>query len=106
MQEVCEYIVENNNKGIDVKILSHRAMWYLVQLHQFNGELDLPFHGNLGKDGEDGLIETIKNLKNTKVLILKEGETRAQESEKVEDFIKQNYEKVEEISMFDVYYIK
>lgn len=106
MQEVCDFVEENNANGIDVKILSHRAMWYLVQLHQFNGELDLPFHGNLGKDGEDGLIETIKNLKNTKVLILKEGETRAQESEKVEDFIKQNYEKVEEISMFDVYYIK
>src|SRR5699024_2197357 len=75
MQEVCDFVEENNANGIDVKILSHRAMWYLLQLHQFNGEMDLPFYGNLGQDGEDGedgLIETIKNLKNTKVLILKE----------------------------------
>ena len=105
MQEVCNFIKENNANGIDVKILSHRAMWYLTQLHQFNGEMDLPFYGNLGQDGEDGLIESIKNLKNTKVLILKEGETRSQESEKVEEFIRQSYEKVEEISMFEVYYI-
>lgn len=106
MQEVCDFIKENNANGIDVKILSHRAMWYLLQLHRFNGEMDLPFYGNLGKDGEDGLIESIKELKNTKILILKDGETRSQESEKVDDFIRQNYEKEGEISMFEVYYIK
>ena len=67
--------------------------------------MDLPFYGNLGQDGEDGLIASIKNLKNTKVLILKEGETRSQESEKMKEFIRKNYEKVEEISLFEVYYI-
>ena len=106
MQEVCDFVEKNNTNGIDVKILSHRAMWYLLQLHQFNGEMDLPFYGNLGQDGEDGLIENIKKLKNTKVLILKEGETRAQESEKMEELIRQNYKKTEEISVFEVYYIE
>ncbi len=106
MQEICNYIKENNANGINVKILSHRSMWYLIQLHQFNGEMDLPFYGNLGKDGEDGLIENIQKLENTKILILKEGEKRFQESKKVENYIRQSYEKVEEISSFDVYYIK
>ena len=106
MQEVCNFINENNANGIDVKILSHRAMWYLLQLHQFNGEMDLPFYGNLGREGENGLIEKIKKLKNTKVLISKEGETRVQESEKMEKFIRQNYKKIEEISVFEVYYIE
>ena len=65
--------------------------------------MDLPFYGNLGKDGEDGLIEDINNLKRSNVLILKSEERIIQESTKVRQFIRDSYEKIGEIEEFEIY---
>ena len=74
-------------------------------LKRNNGKMDLPFYGNLGIEGEDGLIEEIKNLKNTKILILKNDEYLFQESDKIREYIRDNYEKIGEIEEFDIYNI-
>ena len=106
LKQIDEYIMQNEKNGIKVKILSHQALWYVTPLKQNNGVMDLPFKGNLGSRGEDGLIDDIKKLYNTKILLQKEKDKKYQESEKVENFIKENYEKVEEIGIFEVYYIE
>ena len=101
---ICSYITEKNDQGIDIKIISWKAMLYTTPLKINNGEFDMPFLGNLGKEGEDGLIEKIKELENVEILITKDEEDRLyQESTKVRDYIINNFEQVGEIEEFYIY---
>ena len=79
----------------------------MTPLKKANREFDLPFMGNLGKDGEDGLIKKIKNLRNTKILIKKDEEKVFwQESIKVRKYIEENLENIGEIEGYSIFYTK
>ncbi len=107
IENVCEYILNRKKDGYEVKILSYKAMLYMTPLKINNKEFDLPFYGNLGEDGEDGLLEKIKELKNTDILITRDDEDiKYQESAKIRNYIKNNYEKIGEIEEFDIYFTK
>ena len=64
--------------------------------------MDLPFYGNLGIEGINGLIKEISDMKNTYILITKEG-IKYQESQALRDYIINNYEKIGEIEEFNIY---
>lgn len=104
IEKVVKYIQSEREKGIEVKFISHKANMYNNILKINNGKIDLPFYGNLGIDGVKGLIEEIKNMKNTNILIGKE-ELKYQEPKEVIDFIKNNYKKIGEIEEFYIYKI-
>lgn len=98
---MVEYIENNSN---NVVVLSGKAAFYMVPTKRSNGMMDLPFKGNLGKGGEQGLIEEIKMLEETEILIERdEQEMQWQESEKVREYIINNMEKIGEIEEFDIY---
>ena len=99
--EVCSFIKENKK---DVIILSRYAALYMVPLGKSHGAFDLPFLGNLGKEGEDGLIQEIKQM-DDKVILLPKEKDFIQESEKVDRFIRENYQNIGEINNFDIYEI-
>lgn len=102
IQNIKKYIEDNPN---NVVVLSHKAALYMVPLKKSNGMFDLPFKGNLGKNGENGLIEKIKKLKNTEILIEKdENNIIYQESKKVRKYIINNMDKIGEIEEFEIYY--
>ena len=103
IDEIVNYITENENEGKKVIVLSYYADLYMNILGKNNGKMDLPFYGNLGKEGEDGLIREIDELKNTNLLILKEEDTVFQESEKVREHIMNTYEQIGEIGRFFIY---
>ncbi len=65
----------------------------------------MPYVGNFGKDGEDGVIENIKNLKDgTKIFIpTSEDDMFWQESKKVRNYIIDNLTKVEELEEYSIY---
>jgi len=96
---ITTYIKENDKR---VVILSYQAALYMVPLKQSNGAMDLPFLGNMGKDGEDGMIEQISLLTNTQILISQE-EKFWQESEKIVQYVKDNLRLIGEINKFDIY---
>ena len=99
---ICEYIKENEKQRCDIKIISYEANLYMNILNKNNKNIDLPFLGNLGKDGEDGLISEVQNLNSgTKILISKE--KFWQESEKLRNIIMNNYKKIGEIEDFYIY---
>lgn len=101
IQKMKEYI-ENNDK--DVIILSAEAAMYMIPLNKNNGKMDLPFKGNLGKEGEKGLINDIENLKNTEILIIKdERDMIWQESQEVRKYIINNLNYEGEINNFLIY---
>lgn len=100
-ERVIEYI-RNNDKT--VIILSNRAALYMIPLKQNNGEFDLPFKGNLGKEGEKGLIRKIQNLKNTQILITKsEEEDIYQEIPEIKKYVKQVKTYIGDIEEFEIY---
>lgn len=106
INQICNYIKEKNNENIDVKVISYYSNLYMNILNRNNGDMDLPFNGNLGKQGENGLIRKISNLSNTKILILTKEDDYYQESQKVVKYIKQNLEYEGTINRFSIYYIK
>ena len=100
-EKVIQYI-EKNEKN--VVVLSNRAALYMIPLKRNNGDFDLPFKGNLGIEGEDGLIEKVDNMKNVQFLIYKnEDKSIYQESEKVKEYVKNTKKYVGEIEGFEIY---
>lgn len=102
INEIVKYINSQENQTI---ILSYYSNLYMNVLNRNNGKMDLPFYGNLGKKGEDGLINEIDNLTNTNLLILKEEDTLFQESSKVREHIIEKYEQIDEIGRYKIYKI-
>lgn len=101
IENVTNYI-KNNDKHVIV--LSSKAAFYMIPLKSSNVEFDLPFKGNLGKNGEEGLLQKIINLKDTYILLDRnEKDVIYQESERVREYIKNNFEKDGEIEEFDIY---
>lgn len=101
IKDITSYI-EKSDK--DIIILSERAGLYMIPLKECNGKFDLPLIGNLGKDGEKGLIEEIKNLEDTQILLYRgKGDISDQEAEKAISYIRNNWIKVNSIYEFDIY---
>lgn len=71
IENIIQYIESQQKEGKEVIIVSYKANLYNNILNKNHGNLDLPFHGNLGIEGEDGLIKQIEKLENTNILITK-----------------------------------
>lgn len=106
IETMSDFIEKSEQKGFNVVVLSHHSNLYMVPLNKNNKNgMDLPFNGNLGKTGEEGLIEKLDLLKNTFVLIIKNEENMFwQESKKAREYIQKDWEKIGEIEIFDIYY--
>jgi len=86
--------------------LSHKANLYNVNINKNNGIFDLYFWGNLGKEGEKGLINKIGKLKNTIILTEKSEENFiGQEAINARNYVIDNYQKVGEIQEYYIYEI-
>lgn len=103
IKEVLAYIEDENSQAKEVKIISYYSNVYMNLLNKNNEKLDLPFLGNLGNKGEDGLIEEIDQLENTNILILKDGIELYQESEKVRNYIRDNFIRKGDVTIFEIY---
>ena len=98
---VTNYIKNNKNKTI---VLSPYSKIYSIVLNYCNGILDMPFIGNLGKEGEEGMIKKITEMGAIDILLEKnEDNLIYQESKRVREYIKSNYTKIGEIEQFDIY---
>ena len=96
-----KYIL-NANK--DVYILDSDAVVYMIPIDRYHKDYDMFNKGNFGSRGEEGKIEDLKNEKNIFILIKKDGVARNwQTPEKVIDFVKNNFKKIGEILVFDIY---
>jgi len=64
----------------------------------------LPFLGNMGADGEKNMLEKIKSLKNTEIIIVKEEkDVFLQESKLIRKYIIVNFNCIGEIGNFKIY---
>lgn len=104
IEKVIEYIKNSEKRTI---MLTWDAPQYLMPLKINNGNLDEPLLGNLGKDGEDGVIKKISELKNTNIFIkVKKEDMIYQESNKIIDYVKNQFDYVGELESFSIYTTK
>ena len=94
--------MKQKEKNIELIIISYKASLYNNILKINNGGFDLPFYGNLGVEGIEGLINKLDMMKNTNVLITKD-EIKYQESQELRDYVINNFEKIGEIEEFYIY---
>lgn len=97
---IGNYIKTNDN----VKILDANAVIYMIPIDRYNKNYDMLLKGNLGFNGENNIIEEIKNLKDTKYLILQDKFTKNWQTPlNIIDYVKGNKTKIGEIEIFDIY---
>ena len=109
IEQIGNYIKEKESQNIQVYILDAEAAVYNIPQERYIKNYDMFLKGNIGKDGEQGIIEKIKNetTSNTVYLIKKEEfGLNWQTPTQVIDYIRENLEKTGEISIYDEYTCK
>lgn len=101
IKNVEEYIQKQDK---NVYILDAAAAIYTIPINQYTKNYDMFLIGNLGRDGEEGIIEDLQEEENYIVLIKNEQYSRNwQNPEKVRKYIIENMNKMGEIDAFDIY---
>lgn len=105
IKNIDEYILEKEKEGHEIYILDAEAAIYMIPLDKYNKDYDMFLKGNIGKDGEEGQIQKIKQKnKNTLYLIRKQNlRTNWQTPLNVIKYIRDNLKKIEEIEIYEVY---
>lgn len=102
IEKVTDFIKNSNEKVVDI---SPDAALYMMPLKRSNGSYDLLLKGNLGKDGEEGIIKEIKNNKNI-IYLINDNEFLFQESPKIKEYIKNNFKNTGKIEDLEIYQSK
>ena len=104
MEEVIEYILQKESEGEAVYVVSADASYYMAALGRNQYKYDLNLYGSLGYNGEETLIEETKALGD--VIIMKDKLVTLQEPKKFDEFIKENYDAIDEVGNLIVYRAK
>ncbi len=101
IQKITQYIKNNDKRTI---VFGFRAASYNIVLNTSNGAMDIPFFGNFGKSGEEGMLKQIQELKDANILIERDEHDMVwQESKKIRKWIQENLNCVGEIENFLIY---
>ena len=105
INEIVNFVELKEEKNQKVIIFSEEANIYQIVLGKNYQDLDLPLLGNWGYNGEERVLNKIMDLKDSFILIKDTSRTN-QESEKIKQYIKNNYNRTGEIHGFEIYYIE
>lgn len=102
--KVGQYALEKENEGKNVIILDSMAAAINIPIDKYYKNYDMFNLGNFGAKGEDGIIEDLKYRKDTLMLVKKaKYKNNWQHPDKIIEFVRGNFNKVDEIEVFDVY---
>ena len=100
IEELGNYIQSSDKQ---VYILDASSAVYMIPINKYNKNYDMFNKGNFGSGGEDSQIEKIKN-ENAKYLIRSDNySTNWQNPEKITNYVKENFEKIGNIGIYDIY---
>ena len=104
IDNVTNYIKENENAGKDVIVFSSKAALYMVPLNESNGFYDLPFNGNFGNLSKENIVSDLEEKKNTLILIEKdENNIKWQENKFILQAIMKKFKYIGDIEEFGIY---
>lgn len=105
INEVKDLINSAEKRKIDVIILDAEASVIDIPLDRYHKNYDMFLKGNIGKNGETGIINDIKN--STKTIYLTKRDKKKlnwQSPKEVINYVEENLEKLGEIDLYNVYY--
>lgn len=102
---IDNYIVTNEQEGKKVYILDSDAAIYMIPINNYNKDYDMFLKGNIGKDGQQGQIEKIKNKNENELYLIKKANLKLnwQTPLDVVNYIRKNLEKIGGISIYEIY---
>ena len=105
IKNIDNYILYKEQIGQKVYILDAEAAIYMIPINKYNKDYDMFLKGNIGKDGEKGQIERIKNKDKNELLLIRKPKFKSnwQTPLEVIKYIRDNLEKIDSISIYDVY---
>lgn len=101
---IDQYLLQEN---YPIYILDAEAAIYMISINKYNKNFDMFNKGNLGSKSENGIIEKIKQFSTgTKLLIKNDNYLKNWQTPfEVINFVKNNFNKIGEVSIFDIYEI-
>ena len=86
-------------------ILDAEAAIYMIPIDKYNKDYDMFLKGNIGKDGEQGQIEKIKQKNDNEIILVRKSnlKTNWQTPKEVVKYVRENLEKIGEINIFEIY---
>lgn len=95
--------MEKENK--EVYILDAEAAVYNIPLDKYTKNYDMFLKGNIGKDGEEGIIKQIQKDSENKVYLIKQEKylLNWQTPTKVVEYVRNNMKKLEDVDIFEAY---
>lgn len=105
IKNIDNYILYKEQIGQKVYILDAEAAIYMIPINKYNKDYDMFLKGNIGKDGEKGQIEKIKKKNENELILVRKPEFKAnwQTPLEVVNYIRDNLEKIDSVSIYDVY---
>lgn len=105
IKNMDNYILQKEQEGQKVYILDSDAAIYMIPINKYNKDYDMFLNGNIGKDGEQGQIERIKNKDKNELLLIRKSKFKSnwQTPLEVIKYIRDNLEKIDSVSIYDVY---
>ncbi|MEI3394487.1 MAG: hypothetical protein V8R82_02075 [Clostridia bacterium] len=105
IDEIDQFIKENEKDNKKIYVLDAEAPIYMIPINHYNKDYDMFLKGNIGKDGENGQIEKIKNRDLNTIYLIKDTKQRLnwQTPTKVIDYIRENLELIGEINIYEIY---
>lgn len=101
---IKKYILEQNENGIDVIIISDDAALPVIELNQNHYMYDLLYEGNLGFDGKNKIEKDILSRKNTQFLVVtNEEDIFEQQPPEIREFIMNNLNYKGTIGNYSIY---
>ena len=99
------YILEKEKEGKKVYILDAEAAIHMIPINRYNKDYDMFLKGNIGKDGEEGQIEKIKQRKENEIYLIRKSniQTNWQTPLEVIQYIRNNLNQIEEIEIYEAY---
>ena len=94
INEIDNFILEQEKENKKVYILDAEAAIYMIPINNYNKDYDMFLKGNIGKDGQEGQIQKIKqrNL-----------QSNWQTPTEVVNYVRENLEFMGEVSIYEVY---
>ena len=77
----------------------------MIPINKYNKDYDMFLKGNIGKDGEQGQIEKIKQKNDNEIILVRKSnlKTNWQTPKEVVKYVRENLEKIGEINIFEIY---
>ena len=105
INEIDIFILEQEKENKKVYILDAEAAIYMIPINNYNKDYDMFLKGNIGKDGQEGQIQKIKQKETNEIILIRKRNLQSnwQTPTDVIDYVRENLEFTGEVSIYEVY---